>query len=105
LGSPSVQQPFHSGSRHDREQLTPCDQRLTEMLAKLAYPGFSYLRARALEKNPYEVLLTTMRENSAGLHALRIVEKKRFQWNPVRLRDSADRCAQFHSGVFRLSFR
>lgn len=40
------------------------DQRLAEMLAKLGYPGFSYLRARALEKNPYEVLLTALAQKS-----------------------------------------
>jgi hypothetical protein len=40
------------------------DQRLTLMLAKLGYPGFSYLRARALAKNPYEVLLTALAQES-----------------------------------------
>lgn len=40
------------------------DRRLTEMLAKLGYPGFSYLRARVLEKNPYEVLLTALAQRS-----------------------------------------
>jgi transcriptional regulator with XRE-family HTH domain len=40
------------------------DQRLTLMLAKLGYPGFSYLRARALEKNPFEILLTALAQNS-----------------------------------------
>jgi|SRR5271170_256511 len=36
------------------------DQRLTELLAKLGYPGFSYLRARAPRKHPFEVLLTAL---------------------------------------------
>jgi transcriptional regulator with XRE-family HTH domain len=40
------------------------DQRLTEMLAKLGYPGFSYLRVRALKRNPFEVLLTVLAQKS-----------------------------------------
>ena len=36
------------------------DQRLTELLAKLGYPGFVYLRARAPRKHPFEVLLTAL---------------------------------------------
>jgi transcriptional regulator with XRE-family HTH domain len=40
------------------------DQRLTELLAKLGYPGFSYLRARAPRKHPFEVLLTAMAQKS-----------------------------------------
>jgi hypothetical protein len=40
------------------------DQRLTEMLAKLGYPGFSYLRTHALKKNPSEVLLTALAQKS-----------------------------------------
>jgi transcriptional regulator with XRE-family HTH domain len=40
------------------------DQKLTEMLAKLGYPGFSYLRTHALKKNPFEVLLTALAQKS-----------------------------------------
>lgn len=36
------------------------DQRLTEFLSALGYPGFSYLRSRAPRKHPYEVLLTAL---------------------------------------------
>lgn len=36
------------------------DQRLTELLGKLGYPGFAYLRTRAPRKHPYEVLLTAL---------------------------------------------
>jgi transcriptional regulator with XRE-family HTH domain len=36
------------------------DQRLTELLGKLDYPGFAYLRTRALTKNPFELLLTAL---------------------------------------------
>lgn len=36
------------------------DQRLTELLAKLGYPGFSYLRVRTQGKHPSEVLLTAL---------------------------------------------
>ncbi len=40
------------------------DQRLTEMLATLGYPGFSYLRTHAVKKNPSEVLLTALAQKS-----------------------------------------
>lgn len=40
------------------------DQRLTELLAGLGYPGFSYLRTRALKKHPFEVLLTALAQQS-----------------------------------------
>lgn len=40
------------------------DQRLAEMLAKLGYPGFSYLRTHAVKKNPSEVLLTALAQKS-----------------------------------------
>jgi transcriptional regulator with XRE-family HTH domain len=36
------------------------DQRLTEMVAQLGYPGFLYLRAQSVMKNPSEVLLTAL---------------------------------------------
>jgi transcriptional regulator with XRE-family HTH domain len=36
------------------------DQRLAESLAKLGYPGFSYLRTHVPSKNPDEVLLTAL---------------------------------------------
>lgn len=36
------------------------DQRLAELLGKLGYPGFAYLRTRARRKHPSEVLLTTL---------------------------------------------
>ena len=40
------------------------DQRLTELLAKLGYPGFSYLRVRTPKKHPSEVLLTALAQKS-----------------------------------------
>jgi transcriptional regulator with XRE-family HTH domain len=40
------------------------DQRLTELLAKLGYPGFSYLRVRTSKKHPSEVLLTALAQKS-----------------------------------------
>jgi transcriptional regulator with XRE-family HTH domain len=40
------------------------DQRLTELLARLGYPGFSYLRAHTLKKHPSEVLLTALAQKS-----------------------------------------
>ena len=40
------------------------DQRLTELLAKLGYPGFSYLRARTPGKHPFEVLLRALAQKS-----------------------------------------
>ena len=39
------------------------DQRLTELLGKLGYPGFAYLRTRAPRKHPFEVLLTALAQN------------------------------------------
>jgi len=40
------------------------DQQLTEMLARLEYPGFVYLVARAHKKNPSEFLLTALSQQS-----------------------------------------
>ncbi len=40
------------------------DQRLTELLAKLGYPGFAYLCARAARMHPFEVLLTALAKKS-----------------------------------------
>jgi transcriptional regulator with XRE-family HTH domain len=40
------------------------DQRLTEWLARLEYPGFSYLCPRSPRKNPAEVLLTALAQKS-----------------------------------------
>ena len=40
------------------------DQRLTELLAKLGYPGFSYLRTRTSGKHPFEFLLTALAQKS-----------------------------------------
>ena len=40
------------------------DQRLTELLAKLGYPGFSYLRARTPKKHPSEFLLIALAQKS-----------------------------------------
>jgi transcriptional regulator with XRE-family HTH domain len=40
------------------------DERLTEMLARLGYPGFSYLRSHTPKKNPSEVLLTALAQKS-----------------------------------------
>lgn len=39
-------------------------QYLTESLAKLGYPGFAYLRTRLARKNPAEVLLTALKQES-----------------------------------------
>jgi transcriptional regulator with XRE-family HTH domain len=36
------------------------DQRLTESLGKLGYPGFAYLRTRTPRTHPFEVLLTAL---------------------------------------------
>jgi len=36
------------------------DQRLSESLAKLGYPGFAYMRSHVQTKNPAEVLLTAL---------------------------------------------
>jgi transcriptional regulator with XRE-family HTH domain len=40
------------------------DQQLTELLARLGYPGFSYLRTHALKKHPSEVLLTALTQKA-----------------------------------------
>jgi transcriptional regulator with XRE-family HTH domain len=40
------------------------DQQLTEMLARLEYPGFQYLHARTHQKNPLEFLLTALYQQS-----------------------------------------
>lgn len=43
------------------------NQRLAELLAKLGYPGFAYLRSRTPRENPAEVLLTALyQENLDG---------------------------------------
>lgn len=36
------------------------DRRLTEMLARLEYPGFAYMRTKTHKKNPLEFLLTAL---------------------------------------------
>jgi len=40
------------------------DQRLTEMLARLEYPGFVYLTAKTHKRNPLEFLLTALSQKS-----------------------------------------
>jgi transcriptional regulator with XRE-family HTH domain len=40
------------------------DQQMTEFLARLGYPGFSYLRTRAQKRHPFEVLLTGLAQKS-----------------------------------------
>jgi len=40
------------------------DQQLTEMLARLEYPGFVYLATRTHKKNPSEFLLTALSQQS-----------------------------------------
>src|SRR5215471_7488501 len=40
------------------------DQQLTELLARLGYPGFSYLRPRSPKRHPFEVLLTGLAQKS-----------------------------------------
>ena len=40
------------------------DQRLTEFLARLGYPGFSYVNTRARRKHPFEVLLTALAQKT-----------------------------------------
>jgi len=39
-------------------------QRLAEYLSKLGYPGFAYLRTRLAKKNPAEVLLLALQQDS-----------------------------------------
>jgi len=49
------------------ETFTPApvdDQRLTEMLARLNYPGFVYLTSKTHKKNPLEFLLTALSQQS-----------------------------------------
>jgi hypothetical protein len=40
------------------------DRRLTEMLARLEYPGFVYLTAKTHKRNPLEFLLTALSQQS-----------------------------------------
>jgi transcriptional regulator with XRE-family HTH domain len=40
------------------------DQQMTDFLARLGYPGFSYLRARSQKRHPFEVLLTALAQKS-----------------------------------------
>jgi transcriptional regulator with XRE-family HTH domain len=40
------------------------DRQMTELLARLGYPGFSYLRARVQKRHPFEVLLTGLAQES-----------------------------------------
>jgi transcriptional regulator with XRE-family HTH domain len=40
------------------------DQRLTEWLAQLGYPGFSYIRSHAAKQNPSETILTALAQES-----------------------------------------
>jgi transcriptional regulator with XRE-family HTH domain len=40
------------------------DQRLTEMLAQLEYPGFAHVQTRVAKKNPSEVLLMALAKES-----------------------------------------
>jgi transcriptional regulator with XRE-family HTH domain len=40
------------------------DQQMTEFLARLGYPGFSYLRPRCPKRHPFEVLLTGLAQKS-----------------------------------------
>ncbi len=40
------------------------DQRLTEFLSMLGYPGFSYLRTHTPKKHPYEVLLSALAQQT-----------------------------------------
>ena len=40
------------------------DKRLTELVAQLGYPGFLYVRAHSVKKNPSEVLLTALAQKS-----------------------------------------
>jgi hypothetical protein len=44
-------------------------QRLVEHLARLGYPGFTYLRSRVTKKNPGEVLLTALAQESLEARA------------------------------------
>jgi len=49
------------------ETFTPSDtsdQQLADWLARLGYPGFSYLSPRSSRKNPAEVLLTALAQKS-----------------------------------------
>src|SRR5262245_29661667 len=40
------------------------DQRLTEMLARLDYPGFAYLKTKTHKRNPSEFLLTALSQQN-----------------------------------------
>jgi transcriptional regulator with XRE-family HTH domain len=40
------------------------DQQMTEFLARLGYPGFSYLHPRSQKRHPFEVLLTGLAQKS-----------------------------------------
>ena len=67
------------------------DQKLTEMLAKLGYPGFSYLRAHTLKKHPFEVLLTALAQKNLDgrvAEALPWVAMKYVQLDPWLLENA-----------------
>jgi hypothetical protein len=40
------------------------DQKMTEFLARLGYPGFAYLHPRSQKRHPFEVLLTGLAQKS-----------------------------------------
>ena len=40
------------------------DRQMTELLARLGYPGFAYLRPRSQKRHPFEVLLTGLAQKS-----------------------------------------
>lgn len=61
------------------------NQRLAELLAKLSYPGFSHLHSQTVRKNPFEVLLTALAQQSLDARvaeALPWVALKYAQANP-----------------------
>jgi transcriptional regulator with XRE-family HTH domain len=67
------------------------NQKLVEMLAKLGYPGFSYLRAHTLGKHPFEVLLTALAQGNLDgrvAEALPWVAMKYVQLDPWLLENS-----------------
>ena len=67
------------------------NHKLTEMLAKLGYPGFSYLRAHTLKKHPFEVLLTALAQRNLDgrvAEALPWVAMKYVQLDPWLLENA-----------------
>ena len=72
-------------------------QKLTAMLATLAYPGFSYLRAQTLKKHPFEVLLTALAQRHLDgrvAEALPWLAMKYAQLDPWLMENARKFCLQ-----------